>query len=75
MNSSQNFPPHSRKDVALSGHDWSHPHLRGSDYDQDTMSRPTSGYDSDIWVYGECIFAYIRDFQSEIRVLTYMRKV
>jgi len=47
------FTNQNRKEIALSGSDWSPHQMRNSDYDNDTVSRPTSGYDSDMWTYGE----------------------
>ena len=47
------FTNQNRKEIALSGSDWSPHQMRNSDYDNDTVSRPTSGYDSDMWTYGK----------------------
>ena len=50
------FTNQNRKEIALSGSDWSPHQMRNSDYDNDTVSRPTSGYDSDMWTYGKIFF-------------------
>ena len=40
--------------------------MRNSDYDNDTVSRPTSGYDSDMWTYGKNFFNLNRRIISNI---------
>ena len=52
------FTNQNRKEIALSGSDWSPHQMRNSDYDNDTVSRPTSGYDSDMWTYGKNVLTF-----------------
>ena len=60
------FTNQNRKEIALSGSDWSPHQMRNSDYDNDTVSRPTSGYDSDMWTYGKIFFWLNRRIISNI---------
>ena len=60
------FTNQNRKEIALSGSDWSPHQMRNSDYDNDTVSRPTSGYDSDMWTYGKNFFNLNRRIISNI---------